>query len=150
MYHKKVFVLIALALVMLLAACAPKNPTLTLELGKCTYSGPNPIPYGKFTLDVVIPKKNDPGSGFALSFINASSGKTFADVKALESQPVTNPPTFLTTITVDGPMAFDKSLSVNLEDWKGYVKYQPLILTCLQNNASGETRDIEDLEIPVH
>jgi hypothetical protein len=143
MYHKKVFVLIALALVMLLAACGkasrPANPTLTFGDNTCSYSGPNSVPYTKVTLDFVQAKGNSLEYGFAL--VTLHSGKTIADLKAW---PSTDPPEWLSILDDNGYLVKDMSFSYDLSTMGigMYHPYDSLYLVCFQMNAKGEINKI--------
>jgi hypothetical protein len=76
------FVLIAL----FAAACTPPNPTLTFhDAGdQCTYSGPNPIPYGEFTVDLVAEQLPE-GKNVGYAIITLKEGKTIDDLNAYQS-----------------------------------------------------------------
>jgi hypothetical protein len=100
------FVLIAL----FAAACTPPNPTLTFhDAGdQCTYSGPNPIPYGEFTVDLVAEQLPE-GKNVGYAIITLKEGKTIDDLNAYQSP---DPPSWVKHILFDtGPVAQSMSFT---------------------------------------
>jgi hypothetical protein len=113
------------------------NPTLTFDLGECAYSGPNSLPYGKFTLDLVQSKTDPLPFGFAL--VTLQSGKTIAD---LEAWPSADPPDWLYVLTVQSYLTTTQSFNWSLTYNGLYKPPEPVYLVCFQQDAKGNVNKI--------
>jgi hypothetical protein len=69
---------------------APPSMTITFSGDTCAYSGPKSIPYGKFTVNMVVEGEGD--TTYAFTIVTLQEGKTLAD---LQAWPSTEPPGFL-------------------------------------------------------
>ena len=67
--------------------------TITFDGNECTYDGPQSVPAGKITVDMVF--KNKEHDRFALVIATLDEGKTFED---LDQWPTTDPPPWLTIV----------------------------------------------------
>lgn len=74
---------------------AAADMTLTFSGGQCTYGGPQSVPAGKLTVDLVVEDKDH--DKFGLAMVTLNEGKTFED---LNQWPSADPPPWLTIINV--------------------------------------------------
>jgi hypothetical protein len=61
----------------------PSQMTLTFSGDTCAYSGPKSIPFGKFTVNLVVEGQGD--TTYAFTIVTLQEGKTLADLQAWSS-----------------------------------------------------------------